>query len=104
MFRLQLRTEIFQDCAHSAGVLNKVVFFVDLNGGQGGSTSHWMRIVSQTTIKDLVLKVLSDVMSHANCAQGQITRSKSLCHRDQVRHNMPVIDGKPFAGAAETGH
>src|SRR5258708_10206239 len=48
--------------------------------------------------------MLRDVMTHAPRSERKIAGGQSLSHRDQVRDNLPVIDGKPRAGAAEAGH
>src|SRR5882762_9343872 len=104
MLRLQFGAESRHDGAHFFCVVDQSIFFVDANRGQRGGASHGMAVVSQASVKDFVLKMLCDVMTHAHGSEREIAGSQSLGHRNQVRDNLPVIDGEPRAGAAESGH
>jgi hypothetical protein len=61
-------------------------------------------IVSKTTEEDVVLEMIGNLTSHANRAECYIRARESFRHRDQIRHNFPVVDREPFASAPETGH
>src|SRR5215813_9745910 len=63
-----------------------------------------MAVVGQASVEDLVLKMLCDVMPHANCAEWQVAAGQTLRHADQVGDNLPVIDGEPLTCAAKPGH
>ena len=41
---------------------------------------------------------------HPDGAELDVRRGEPLRHGDDVGHHLPVIDRKPFAGAAESGH
>ena len=81
-----------------------MIFFIDANGGERGSAAHGMAVVGQPAVENFVLEMLRDVMAHADRAQRQVAGSESLGHADQVGNDFPVIDGEPFARAAEAGH
>src|SRR5208283_5320077 len=74
------------------------------NGRQRRRAAHGMTVVSQPSIKNFVLKMLRDVMTHANRAQRQITGGQSLRHAKQIGNHVPVIDREPRASASETSH
>src|ERR1700692_2263880 len=63
-----------------------------------------MAVVSEPSVENFVLKMLRDVVTHADRAERKIAGSQSLGHGDHVGNNVPVIDGEPFASAPETGH
>ena len=104
MFRLHLRTQLLQDRAHFFRVVDQSIFFIHANGRQRRRASHGMAVVSQPSIKHLVLKMLRDVMPHANRSQRQIAGRQSLRHAKQIGNHLPVIDRKPRAGASEASH
>jgi hypothetical protein len=104
VFRLHLLSKLVHDRAHFFRVVDQAIFFIHANGRQGRCTSHRMTVVSQPSKTHFVLKMLCDVMPHADRAQRDVTGSQSLRHADQIGNNFPVIDGEPFSGAAETSH
>jgi hypothetical protein len=101
---LQFLAELLHERTHLARILDQVVFFIDANGGECGGASYGMAVVGEATVEHLVLEVLRDVMAHADRPKRQIARGEALGHRNEVRHDLPVVDGEPLAGAAETGH
>src|SRR5205809_1289884 len=63
-----------------------------------------MAVVSQTSVKHLVVEMLSDVVTHSYPAKWQIAARQTLSHANQIGHNLPVVDREPFAGAPEASH
>src|SRR4029077_5989056 len=63
-----------------------------------------MTVVSKSSIEHFVVEVLRDMSPHANSAERKITRGKSLSHANQVRNDLPMIDGKPLTRAAKARH
>src|SRR3990172_12986863 len=61
--------QIFQQATHhrphAARSLNKIIFFIYGDGCQCRGTGKWVAVVSQTTIEDLLLKMLCDLRPHA---------------------------------------
>src|SRR5579862_6548875 len=81
-----------------------MVLFIDTNRGKCGGTAHGMAVISETPVKHFVLKMLRDVMPHADCAQRQVAGSESLCHAEKIGNNFPMIHREPCASAAEARH
>src|SRR5690242_10054244 len=90
--------------SHATRILDQIVFFIYRNRCKSGGTCEWMTIVSKTTEEDVVLEVIGNLTSHAHCAECYIRARQSLRHRDQIRHDFPVVDREPLASASETGH
>src|ERR1700756_5927076 len=63
-----------------------------------------MAVIGEFSIENVVLKVLRDVVTHADGAQGQIAAGQPLAHSDQIRRNLPVIYREPLSGASEARH
>src|SRR3981081_4344052 len=63
-----------------------------------------MTVVSKSSIEHFVGEVLRDMSPHTDCAQRNVTRSKSLRHTNQVRNNLPMIDRKPLTRATKARH
>src|SRR4029077_19984858 len=86
------------------GILDQVVFLVNANRRQRRRASHRMTVVSKSSIEHLVVEMLSNMSPHADSAQWDVTRSKSLRHANQIGNNLPVIDRKPLTGASKARH
>ena len=94
----------FHNRTHFFRVVDQPIFFIHANGRQRRRASHGMAVVGQASVENFVLKMLRDVMAHADRAQREIAGSQSLGHAEQIGNNLPVIDGEPLAGAAEARH
>src|SRR5215213_11075211 len=90
--------------AHASRVLDQMVFFVDGNRRQRCGAREWMTVVSQATVKNILLKVICDLASHADCAQLHVSARQTFRHRDQIGNDFPVIDREPLARATKPGH
>src|SRR2546430_7298382 len=58
----------------------------------------------EPAIEDAVLEVLRDLRAYSNRAERDVTARQTLCHRDDVGHDIPMVDGKPLTGPAKSGH
>src|SRR5688572_20130353 len=63
-----------------------------------------MAVVSQTAVKEVLLKMLSNVASHAHRAELHVRACQSLRHRYQVGLDFPVVYREPLAGTTKAGH
>ena len=63
-----------------------------------------MAVVGEAAVEHLVLEVIGDLAADADGAKRDIRARQSLRHDEDVRHDLPVIDGEPLAGPAEPGH
>ena len=61
-----------------------------------------MAVVGEPSVKHLVLEMLCNLTAHADGAERQVAAGQSLRHRDEIGYDVPVVHGKPLAGAAET--
>src|SRR2546430_5624243 len=51
-----------------------------------------------------LFRSLRDRVPHADGPERHIRARQALRHRQQIRHDAPVVDGEPLAGPAEAGH
>src|SRR4030095_35642 len=63
-----------------------------------------MIVISKAAIKHVALKVITDVMSHANGAELDIRARQAFRHRYQIRDNVPMVHRKPLTRASKTSH
>ena len=89
---------------HAPRILDQIVFFIHSDRRQCRRASERMTVVSQTTVKDILFKVVRDPASHAHSAKLHVRARQSLRHRDQIRNDFPVIDREPFSSATKTRH
>jgi hypothetical protein len=104
MLRLQLRSQFFQHRAHFFRIVDQPIFFIHANRRQRRRASHGMTVVSQPAVEDLVLKMLRDVMAHADRSEREIAGRQSLGHANQIGYYLPVIDREPLTGSSEASH
>ena len=63
-----------------------------------------MTAIGQTGVEIFVIKEFGDLLRNNHRAQRHITAGDALGGGDDVGRNIPVIDGKPLAGAAPAAH
>src|SRR2546427_12266207 len=90
--------------AHPLCVTDHVVSLVGLDGAQRGGAGERMAVIGEPAIEDAVLEVLRDLRAYSNRAERDVTARQTLCHRDDVGHDIPMVDGKPLTGPAKSGH
>src|SRR4030042_6860138 len=93
-----------QDGSHLGAVFDDFLIPHDLNVGNGGGEGDRVGSVGETALVDGVVVGSSNFWAHGDCAEGCIGGSKAFRHGHQVGDNIPMIDGKPFAGTSETAH
>src|SRR5436305_5848392 len=81
-----------------------MILFVDADGRYRRCASPRVTVVSETAVEDLVVKVLCNVVAHANSTERKVTARKPLGHSDQIGHDLPMVHREPFSGAAKTRH
>src|ERR1044072_443110 len=104
MFLLEVFPQPTHDWPHATRILDQIVFFVDADRRESRGTCEWVTVVSETTKEDVVLEVIGNLSSHADCTESNISARQSLRHREQIRHNFRVVDREPHARASETRH
>src|SRR6185369_9770639 len=70
MFLLQVGTQLFHHCAHLSCVVDQMVLFIHSDGCKRGRASHRVRVVGKASVKNFVVEVLRDVVTHTDRAQG----------------------------------
>ena len=86
------------------GVADEVVLLVDADRRQRRGQADRVAAVREAAVEHPALHRLGDGVAHRDGAQRQVARRQALGHRHQVRHDVPVVDGEPAAGAAEARH
>ena len=74
------------------------------DGRHGRSQRDRMRLVGVAVREVVVLEVVGDLLGRGAQAQRHIRRSDALGRDEDVGLHVPVIDGKPLAGAAPSRH
>src|SRR6185503_7605278 len=104
MSRLEILEQSTHQRAHAPRVVNQFVFLVDSDRRDCGSAGKRMTVVSKAAVENILLKMISDLPSHTNCAQRDISARQTLRHRHQIRHDLPMIDREPFTRATKARH
>ena len=78
------------------------VFLIDIQGRERRGARERMAVVGQAGRKDAVLEPVGDLAAHADGAHRHVRARQTLGHRDDVGHDVPVIDGEPLARPAES--
>src|SRR5688572_33066564 len=63
-----------------------------------------MTVISESSVQDFIVKEFSNLFTDNHRAQWNISGSNPLRRCDDIRHHIPVIHRKPFAGAAPSAH
>src|SRR5689334_25235598 len=90
--------------SHLPRILDQIVLFIHRYIRERRSARERVAVVSQTTIENILLKMIRDLTSHPDCTELHVSTRQTLCHRDQIRNYFPVIDREPFPRTTKTGH
>src|SRR5689334_14287979 len=63
-----------------------------------------MAVVSQTTVENILLKMIRDLPPHPDRAELHVSTRQTFRHRDQIRNYFPMIDREPLSGTTKSGH
>ena len=98
---LKSRQQLLHQHAHAPRVVDQPVVLVDLNRRERRRARQRMAVVGEAAVEHLVPKMIRDRPAHADGAERHVRARQPLRHRQDVGHDVPVIDRKPLAGAAE---
>src|SRR5204863_8149369 len=89
---------------HTPRVCYQIIFFINGNRRECGGASQRVTVVSKSTVKNVLLKVIGNLASHAYGPELHVRARQTFRHRYQIWFNPPVIDREPLAGTTKTGH
>ena len=95
------------DAEHLAGrgcLLDDALLLEGLDRGDAGRARERMAAVRQAAREVPRARPLRDRLAHDHRAERDVARVDALGDRQDVRHDVPVVDREPLAGAAEAGH
>ena len=101
---LQPRVVGAHDRAHPGGALDEPVLLVDRDRGDRRRAADRVDVVRQPAGERPVGEDVRDRAAHHDRAERQVGRRQALRHRQQVGHDVPVVDREPAAGAPEAAH
>ncbi len=93
-----------QNGSHAVGMFHQVVSLHHLDIGNGSRQRDGVGVIRQPALVNSIFEDVGDLLAHGHCPQRGIGRSKAFGHRHQIRHDLPMIHGKPATGAAKAAH
>ena len=75
-----------------------------IDGRNGGSERERVSFVGMAVREEMVVEVGSNLAGRCAQTEGHVGRRNSLGRGQDVRRDVPVIDGEPGSGASPTAH
>ena len=93
-----------EDVSHLGRVLDDPLLAERLDRGDADGTRERMPAVREPACEHLVADPRSDRLADRHRSEGDIAGVNALGQREDVGHDVPMVDGEPPSGASEAGH
>src|ERR1700722_17064906 len=97
----QLFSQVFP---HDSGTLNQIQSAHLVNGGNGRSKRHRMRLIGMTMGEIMIVKIGRDTVRGCTQPQWNVGGSDALGRNQDVWLNIPVMNSEPFARRPPATH
>ena len=85
-------------------ILENFLIFINLDGRECGGAGKRVTVIGQASREHVTIKEVGNLLTDDHCAKRNVTGGNSLRGRDDVGRDIPIIHGKPFAGASPSAH